>query len=389
METHDQMRFSRAQKKTVDGKNYCTRARGIGYGVEDHDGGMPRVLSHALREIDRAILGDVYTSREPQKNLIDLCAMGNGRFPGTDGEKAAADYLVHKVREYAVSSVVREPVSYLGWRRGSASLILPGCHKEIDCISLAHVGSHDITGQGIFLGAGTVGEFEAYADSIKDRVLVCTTRSPSYVGRDLHRREKILRAFHLGAKAIVFISSTGGFLEETGSTVRNRECPIPAVSVSQEAGFHLRQILQDESPLIRIVTENQFANATCHNIVGGLGDQEAGDIIIAGAHYDAHDIGQGAMDNASGTVILLEAARLLGKHARGLNRPLRFIFFAAEDIQCVGSFGYMERHAQEADRIKFVVNIDGIKEPDPGIALQGWPELIPFSAELQLIWSSP
>lgn len=73
------------------------------------------------------------------------------------------------------------------------------------------------------------------------------------------------------------------------------------------------------------------------------GSEFPDEMVIIGAHRDAW--GAGAVDNVSGTVSVLEAARVLGEQARGGIRPRRTIVFAtwdAEEWGLIGSTEYVE-----------------------------------------------
>jgi len=74
------------------------------------------------------------------------------------------------------------------------------------------------------------------------------------------------------------------------------------------------------------------------------------DIIVLCAHYDTSMGITGALDNAGGTSILLELARVLG--AAPTKRTLRFIGFAAEETGLQGSRHYANRLFKKAEREK-------------------------------------
>ena len=83
---------------------------------------------------------------------------------------------------------------------------------------------------------------------------------------------------------------------------------------------------------------------TIWNTYGILrGSEYPDELVIIGAHRDAW--GAGAVDNVSGTVSVLEAARTLALQARDGNRPKRTIIFAtwdAEEWGLIGSTEYVE-----------------------------------------------
>ncbi len=79
-------------------------------------------------------------------------------------------------------------------------------------------------------------------------------------------------------------------------------------------------------------------------------DPNAG-VLLVGAHYDSVRGSPGADDNATGVVVALEVARLLGD--RKTLRPLRIVLFDQEEAGLVGSYAY----AQRPENLK---NLDGV-----------------------------
>lgn len=83
------------------------------------------------------------------------------------------------------------------------------------------------------------------------------------------------------------------------------------------------------------------APAPWRNIIVEIpGRTHPGDLVIFAAHFDAVPRSPGADDNGSGTVALLEMARLLKD--RPMQRTLRMIFFNLEEVGLVGSRAYVE-----------------------------------------------
>ena len=84
--------------------------------------------------------------------------------------------------------------------------------------------------------------------------------------------------------------------------------------------------------------------------------------MILGAHYDSWT--HGAVDNVSGTVALLEAARVLARQAAAGNRPDRSLVFAAWDAEewgLIGSTEWVEEYAQQLEQGAVAyINLDGI-----------------------------
>jgi hypothetical protein len=90
--------------------------------------------------------------------------------------------------------------------------------------------------------------------------------------------------------------------------------------------------------------------------IPGSGD----DHVLVGAHYDSVWHGPGAVDNASG----VEGVRRIGEALAGrrLERGIRLVAFAAEEIKLTGSRYYVDeaRLRGEFDRTAAMVNLDCI-----------------------------
>lgn len=337
----------------------------------------------SLRDIDKNIVGEIWTSTEAMDNLVNMCAFGS-RFGGSESERLATDYMVAKFAEYGMDGAAKEHFSHLGWVRGTARVSTTApVAKEYDCISLPHVGNADVSGELIYVGHGTSYEFDALSDQIRGRAVMINTRSPSYFPRPIHRKEKLGRAIAGGAVAVVFMRWEAGMLPETGSTFHDRECPIPAISVSREVGEEWRRLGKGGQPVtLQISLRNELKpNSDSWNVVGEItGRVNPDEIIVVGAHYDGHDIAPGAMDDGAGAAVVMEAARALAMHKGEVKRTVRFCCFGIEEIGLQGSTAYVKAHTSELDRIRFMLNLDGAGRGDDArdLAIQGSLELIPY-----------
>ncbi|NCF69503.1 MAG: aminopeptidase, partial [Chloroflexi bacterium] len=63
-------------------------------------------------ELDRKIVGDIYTSNELMDNLGTLCDEYGSRFAGSTEEREAAEFMKAKLIEYGLTDVILKPVRY-------------------------------------------------------------------------------------------------------------------------------------------------------------------------------------------------------------------------------------------------------------------------------------
>lgn len=344
---------------------------------------------------DQKMVGDVFTDTEVMDNLTILCDNFGSRFGGTPGEKQAAEFLAQKMRDYGLQNVHMEPVDYLGWRRGAATLeIVHPIRKNIPCISLPHSPPATVEARLVDMGDGAPADFDAKAAEISGNiVLTSSVVAPKSSKRWIHRNEKYGRSMLAGATAFIFANHYPAYGPATGGVgYKGQAGKIPAISVSKEDGDFLRRTVKKYGDVtIRISTTDELFPATSWNVIGELpGNLHPDEIVMAGSHYDGHDIAQGAEDPASGTVSVLEAARVLAKHAHPLPRTVRFAFWGIEEIGLLGSKAYAKAHADEFPRIRFYLNMDGAGAVENrGINLNMWDELQPLFEAMSAEMAEP
>lgn len=122
-------------------------------------------------------------------------------------------------------------------------------------------------------------------------------------------------------------------------------------------------------------TEVTMSTAVAHaehgrsaNVVGLLEGSDPAlksETVILSAHYDhlgVHNgqVYRGANDNASGSVAVMELARMFARDRPRPKRSLLFIVFGSEEESLSGSFYYAEHPLRPLDTTRAVVNLDMI-----------------------------
>ncbi len=130
--------------------------------------------------------------------------------------------------------------------------------------------------------------------------------------------------------------------------------------------------------------ELQLFNSNGENVIATItGTKYPDKIYIICAHYDnmpSGPLAPGADDNASGTVAVLEAARLLANME--LDYTVKFIAFDEEEQGLIGSFHYADNAAANGEDILGVLNMDMISwdsDDDYEMSIAINDESIPFS----------
>jgi Zn-dependent M28 family amino/carboxypeptidase len=332
-----------------------------------------------LRAIDRAIVGDVLTADHAWDNLKELVDRFGSRFGGSEGERGGRDFLAGRLREYGLDSVSVEELEYTGWVRGSARLdVIAPRPMSIPCIALPYCPTGDVTGDLVFLGDGAPQDYADKAERLRGSVAMVTTRPPRFLGRGMHRGEKFGRAVAAGCAAFIWMRHEGGLLPETGSLRFDKAAEVPGIGISYEAGAALNRLAESGPVRLRVRTESVIRRMPSWNVVGEIrGRWRPDEVVVFGAHFDGHDISEGARDDGAGACVIVEAARALAQHREHVGRTVRFVTFALEELGLIGAFGYVRAHAAEMGRHVFMMNMDGAGGVgETSCVLQGWPELV-------------
>ena len=333
--------------------------------------------------IDQKIVGDVYTTSEIMDNLTILCDEFGSRFGGTASEKLAAEFIKTKLESYGLSNVHLEPIPYEGWRRGDVTFeIVSPIQKTIPCITLPHSPPADLTATLVDLDEGVPEDFEKRSEEIAGNIVLTTSEvNPGECKRWVHRNEKYGRSLLAGASGFIFMNHYPGFGPATGGIGEGGAGLIPAISMAYEDGRFLQRLIKKHgSVTVRIRSTDKIEPMTSWNIIGDLpGTTHPEQVVMLGCHYDGHDISQGAADPASGTVAVMEAARVLAKYAPELPVTIRFALWGVEEIGLIGSTQHVQNHLADLDDMRFYLNMDMAGAINPkDIVLNKWPELAPI-----------
>jgi aminopeptidase YwaD len=349
-------------------------------------------MTRDLREFDRIVLGEIWTSDEAWRNLVFLCDDLGHRFAGTDRERRAAEFLAERMRAYGLQNVRLEEFPMATWERGPCHLwVTAPLERELPAIAMPYCPSARLEAEVIDVGEGELPDFERWASEIPGKIVLTDAETNRPGERKSHRTDKFNWAIQRGAVAVLFINQNPGQLHITGSlTGRNpngtravdREALIPGLGLSYETGMLLRRLAERGALRLRIATENRTYDSRSANVIGEIPGRERPDeIVLVGGHYDGHDIAQGAGDDAAGTVVGLEVGRALAPLAGQLRRTVRIICFGAEELGLLGAYHHAAQGAARGERFRFVLNLDGAGRGTGGqeqLVLSGLPELVPY-----------
>ncbi len=146
-------------------------------------------------------------------------------------------------------------------------------------------------------------------------------------------------------------------LEEIPTTVR--------VTIRKQDMDAVQKAFDDgKEPILEFDIENKLLKGprTCSNVIAEIpGTEKPEEVVIVSGHLDSWDGpgSEGAQDNGTGTMVALEAARILCKVGAKPKRTIRFIMWSGEEEGLLGSLAYVKAHKDEMDKISCVFVDDG------------------------------
>jgi hypothetical protein len=178
--------------------------------------------------------------------------------------------------------------------------------------------------------------------------------SPIEIERTLERADfaERLDAFlaEEGALAWVRIAyRDGGLVHGTGYSYQTGRSPrLPGVEMAAEDYRRLARLaLTDAPPTLEINNDVRYhdEDPQAYNVLADItgSDPRAG-YVMAGAHLDSWVAADGAVDNAAGSAVVMEAARILRRIGVRPRRTIRFALWSGEEQGLLGSLAYVERH---------------------------------------------
>jgi hypothetical protein len=119
-----------------------------------------------------------------------------------------------------------------------------------------------------------------------------------------------------------------------------------------------------------------FAPGTSGNLVARIPGADASQAMILGAHIDSPNA-PGALDDGSGSAILLEVARVLDAAQLQPPTDLYLVWFGSEELSLFGAAHFVATHQELLDRTRAMLQIDALSRPldgvDADLRLVAWP----------------
>jgi carboxypeptidase Q len=145
-------------------------------------------------------------------------------------------------------------------------------------------------------------------------------------------------------------TSGGGtvFVQSGGSYKPGETTAVPQLTMASEHWTRIARLLQQKKEVsLELNVNNTFYDddpMQYDTIAEIPGTDKKDELVMLGAHLDSWHAGTGATDNGAGTIVMMEAVRILKALDIKPRRTIRIGLWSGEEEGLLGSQGYVEKH---------------------------------------------
>ncbi len=319
------------------------------------------------------------------------------RLVGTPQMKQANDWAVSKYKGWGISAENQKWGEWRGWERGIThiDMVYPRI-QSLDGTQLAwnpSTGSKGVTAELVVLPeVKDEADFKRWLKTIKGKLVMISMKEPT--GRPDYNweefateasiekmkearreqttkwRENMQRTGYNGRTIIAALEDAGalgivssrwsrGFGVNKIFSARTKK--IPTVDLELEDYTMLyRMVEYGDEPRIKIVAESkELGKVPNFNTIAEIkGTEKPDEYVVLSAHFDSWDGGTGATDNGTGTLVMMEAMRILKKMYPNPKRTILVGHWGSEEQGLNGSRAFVEDHPKIVKNIQAVFNQD-------------------------------
>ncbi len=181
--------------------------------------------------------------------------------------------------------------------------------------------------------------------------------------------------------------SYGTFFTSNGASYKlDAPAVAPELEVSSEDYLHILRLLRGgEKVEIEAEVKTSFydKDPKGYNVLAeipGTDPNLKSEIVMLGGHYDSWHAGTGATDNGAGSIVMIEAIRILKAIDFKPKRTIRIALWSSEEQGLFGSRGYVAQHfadqkamitKPEHEKLSAYYNLDNGTGTIRGVYLQG------------------
>ena len=328
---------------------------------------------------DQKIADEVKAHSELMKNLEYLTTQIGPRLTGSPQMQAASEWTLKRFHDYGVAANLETAEIPHGWTRGvETAAITSPIQRRIGIHALGWSKATDGEIGGKVLNIKESSDLNQYKGRLKGAIVLL--RSPADLSKldtnpenaydavippsrgvpdpngGWRGRMQLIKQTAAEHPALILMDSgkPDSLFNMTGGLNRYSASDAPLAFLTHEDYDLIYRLLQAGAVTMKANLQETFsdkpvpASITVAEIKGSEHPEER---VIIGGHLDSWDLGQGALDNGTGAMATLEAARALQALGWKPKRTITFILFTGEEQGGIGADTFLKNHAAEIPAI--------------------------------------
>ncbi|WP_210465200.1 M20/M25/M40 family metallo-hydrolase [Rufibacter roseolus] len=320
------------------------------------------------------------------------------RLVGTPQMQQANDWAVAKYKGWGITARNEKWGEWRGWQRGVShiDMVYPRV-KSLEGMQLAW--SPSTKGKGVTAETITLPEtvtdslaFQRWLPSVKGKFVLISmpqpTGRPDYNWQEFATKESFekmkaertaqteawrtkmskmgyttrtlpVALEKAGAAGVVMSNWSSGFGVNKIFSAYTKKIPTVDIAL-EDYGLLYRLTASGQKPKIQVQAESKERGMvpTFNTIAEMKGTQKPDEYVVLSAHFDSWDGGTGATDNGTGTLVMMEAMRILKKIYPNPKRTILVGHWGSEEQGLNGSRAFVEDHPEIVSKIQAVFNQD-------------------------------
>ncbi|WP_297760594.1 M20/M25/M40 family metallo-hydrolase [uncultured Muriicola sp.] len=319
------------------------------------------------------------------------------RLVGTPQMKNAHDWAVKTYAKWGISATNETWGTWRGWERGIThiDMISP---RVVSLTGRQLAWSPGTSSKGITAGLITIPTladslaFKTWVSNVKGKFVLVSmpqpTGRPDYNWEEFatpesfekmkKERDELEKAWSQKIRATGYSSRTiNEALEAAGAlgiiqsrwsngfgankifSANTKKIPVVDLSL-EDYGMLYRMVEHGGNPVIKVVAESkELGRVPTFNTIATIpGTEFPDEYIILSAHFDSWDGGTGATDNGTGTITMMETARILKKLYPNPKRTIIIGLWGSEEQGLNGSRAFVEDHPEVVEGLQALFNQD-------------------------------
>jgi hypothetical protein len=319
------------------------------------------------------------------------------RLTGSPGMIRAHTWALEKCRAWGIEAKNEQYGTWRGWERGTTHVdLLSPRVRSLEGTMLAWspgTKRGGITGELIILAdTPDSAAFQRWLPSVRGKFVLLSMPQPTgrpdknweefatresfdslkalreQIHKNWDHRRKVTGINGDSLHLVIEQAGAAGILTSEWSTgwgvyrvFGTRTQKIPALALSlEDYNLLYRLTVYGDRPAIRVEAESRsLGPMPAYNTLATIkGSEKPDEYVILSAHFDSWDASSGATDNGTGTLIMMEAMRILRKFYPAPKRTIMVGLWGSEEQGLNGSSAFVKDHPDIVANMQALFNQD-------------------------------